>query len=152
MWLRIAESGQGGIVMEDDSMLVPGRSYNVCDFPQDAITRLGGGLRTALAWSFEDPDFITNFKYYEILCSLEYGINLVPISKARFTNSIAYYVPVLCAQRLIDMVKNKKVHGPDIMLNALGDSWIWYPPPFVQAPGTVSQCGSPSKDQKHVYL
>ena len=60
VWQKIASEHRGAVVCEDDAVLLEGRSFNTSSLQQDAITILGGCIRTPGAWARERPEFVDN--------------------------------------------------------------------------------------------
>ena len=80
-----ALGNDAGIVVEDDAELV--RSMvDVSALPQDAITLLGGVLRTPGTWEKEDEEWINNSAFIKHLATLQEfpALNKVPASKILF--------------------------------------------------------------------
>ena len=117
-WQELVRLGQSGVVLEDDAQRVrPDISYSSAMFPMDGFTLLGGAIRTPGAWARESSEFVENGRIMDVVTSLRPGVNRV--QGFRWTNSIAYFLPLDVAKQLIALVDaNPKMRIIDIWLNS----------------------------------
>jgi len=149
VWKQIVSSNTAAVIAEDDSCKVSGRVMpDLGSLADNTICRFGGAVRSPGSWSKEAHDFVHNMKFYEVVMNFKDGFNTISPDTCRFTCALAYWCPVKCAKSLISMVETQGIRrSPDIMLNLSGlATMLFYPPPYVESPGSVSQCGSPKND------
>jgi hypothetical protein len=142
-WQELVRLGKSGVVLEDDAQRVRSDiSYTSDMFPMDGFTLLGGAIRTPGAWARESSEFVENCKVMDILTSLRPGVN--PVQGFRWTNSIAYFLPLNVAKQLIALVDaNPKMRIIDIWLSLQKvPQYLMYPNVFIDSDSAVSQLGS----------
>ena len=142
-WQELVRLGVSGVVLEDDAQRVrPDITYSEDMFPMDGFTLLGGAIRTSGAWARESSEFVESGTIMDVLASLRPGVN--PVQGFRWTNSIAYFLPLNVAKQLIALVDAKpKMRIIDIWLNSQKvPQYLMYPNVFIDSDSAVSQLGS----------
>ena len=151
LWQKIADDGPNGgsIICEDDAILA--RNIGHKTLSNDCITLLGGCIRSPGAWARQKSEFVDNMEFINIVKNFEPGINIIGYKKFRWTNCLAYYLPVDIAKRLVAAVENTqyKVKAVDIWLGESGFvKNLYYPNPFINMDNAETQVNSPKGHQK----
>jgi GR25 family glycosyltransferase involved in LPS biosynthesis len=160
-WQKVAEGNINTIIAEDDAILVRNRRFDSTTFPDDSITLLGGCVRTPGAWAREKAEFIENIteqsNVLKVVMSFKEGLNDIDYKKkCRWTNCLAYYLPVSVAKILVEKVQAKQdsegkfqVKAVDIWLGESGCvKQLFYPNPFMDMLDSVTQVNAPKGHQK----
>ena len=160
-WQKVAEGNINTIIAEDDALLVRNRRFDSTTFPDDTITLLGGCIRTPGAWAREKAEFIENIteqsNVLKVVMSFKEGLNDIDYKKkCRWTNCLAYYLPVSVAKILVEKVQAKQdsegkfqVKAVDVWLGESGCvKQLFYPNPFMDMLDSVTQVNAPKGHQK----
>ena len=156
LWQRVKHMDVTGvIVLEDDAKLI--RAVPNIDFPDDAITLLGGVLRTPGLWDREASEFVKPGAIGNVLASLRPGVNEMPhlltttgstivVKATKFTMCVAYYLPRRVAGLLLEdaLSNRRRLTSPDIWMTPFVKYLLW--PNAFGDQGALSQCGSPADD------
>ena len=149
LWQKIAVGNLNTIICEDDALLV--RDIDLPTFSDDCITLLGGCIRTPGAWCREKSEFVENLKFLNIVKNFKPGLNIIDYDKFRWTNCLAYYLPVNIARKLVNKVEadKHKVRPVDIWLGQTGFvQQLFFPNIFIDMDDSVTQVNSPKGHQK----
>ena len=155
-WKQVAEGNINTIIAEDDALLMRALPEQ---WPSDSIVLLGGAIRTPGAWVHEEKEFVDIGKESNILTivtNLKQGYNDIDYKNFRWTNCLAYYLPVEVAKSLVKKVEATRtssgkfrVKPVDIWLGESG--WVKqliYPNPFMDMDDSKTQANSPKGHQK----
>jgi hypothetical protein len=149
LWKQVAEGSINTIIAEDDAILV--RDIDLTILSDDCITLLGGCIRTPGAWCREMAEFVENMKFLDIVKNFKPGLNNIDYDNFRWTNCLAYYLPVNIARKLVDKVvaDKHKVRPVDIWLGQTGFvQQLFFPNMFIDMDEAVTQVNSPKGHQK----
>lgn len=151
-WQELVRRGRSGVVLEDDAERVRHDiEYHVDTFPDDGFTLLGGAIRTPGAWEREQQEFVDTSQIMQIILGFSPGVN--PVRDFRWTNSIAYFMPLKIAKKLIGIVDaNPSFRIIDIWLSNLQvPQYLMWPNLFIDSERAISQLGS-KDDHAHSDL
>ena len=154
VWKQVAEGSINTIIAEDDAILV--RDIDLTILSDDCITLLGGCIRTPGTWNREMAEFVETMKFLDIVKNFKPGLNNIDYDNFRWTNCLAYYLPVEVAKILVKKVEATRtssgkfgVKPVDIWLGESG--WVKqliYPNPFMDMDDSKTQANSPKGHQK----
>ena len=149
LWKQVAEGSINTIIAEDDAILV--RDIDLTILSDDCITLLGGCIRTPGTWNREMAEFVEAMKFLDIVKNFKPGLNNIDYDNFRWTNCLAYYLPVNIARKLVDKVvaDKHKVRPVDIWLGQTGFvQQLFFPNMFIDMDEAVTQVNSPKGHQK----
>jgi len=149
LWKQVAEGSINTIIAEDDAILV--RDIDLTILSDDCITLLGGCIRTPGTWNREMAEFVEIMKFLDIVKNFKPGLNNIDYDNFRWTNCLAYYLPVNIARKLVDKVvaDKHKVRPVDIWLGQTGFvQQLFFPNMFIDMDEAVTQVNSPKGHQK----
>jgi len=149
LWKQVAEGSINTIIAEDDAILV--RDIDLTILSDDCITLLGGCIRTPGTWNREMAEFVETMKFLDIVKHFKPGLNNIDYDNFRWTNCLAYYLPVNIARKLVDKVvaDKHKVRPVDIWLGQTGFvQQLFFPNMFIDMDEAVTQVNSPKGHQK----
>ena len=153
-WQELIRRGLSGVILEDDAQRVRHHiGYNLNSFPGDGFTILGGSIRTGGAWAREKEEFVDTCKIMDIVMGLTRGVN--PIQGCRWLNSIAYFMPLEVAKKLVNIVdSNPKMQILDVWMgNQNVPQYLFFPNLYMDSDRTTSQLGTPpNKSQVDLYV
>ena len=155
-WKQVAEGNINTIIAEDDALLMRALPEQ---WPSDSIVLLGGAIRTPGAWVREEKEFVDIGKESNILTivtNLKQGYNDIDYKNFRWTNCLAYYLPVEVAKSLVKKVEATRSSSGKFRVKPvdiwLGESdWVKqliYPNPFMDMDDSKTQANSPKGHQK----